>query len=149
LSEVPSKELLLVEDDDNDIELTLRALKGVNLLNKIHVAKDGQAALDYVLGMDKNDEATLHSFPLAVLLDLKLPKINGLEVLKKLKSDPLTANIPVIMLTASKESSDLKKCYDLGANSYIVKPYDLQDFTRAVSSAALYWLLINESSTGK
>lgn len=148
MNDVRGQELLLVEDDENDIELAMRALKGVNLLNRIHVVKDGEEALDYILGSgDKNQESVGHN-PLVVLLDLKLPKINGMEVLKKLKSGRRTANIPIVILTSSKESKDLKRCYEMGANSYIVKPYDLADFTRAVSTAGLYWLVINESSMG-
>ena len=148
MNDVRGQELLLVEDDENDVELTMRALKGVNLLNRIQVVKDGEEALDYILGSnDRNQESAGHC-PLVVLLDLKLPKINGLEVLEKLKSDRRTSSIPVVILTSSKESSDLKLCYEMGANSYIVKPYDLADFTRAVSTAGLYWLVINESSIG-
>lgn len=137
-----------MEDDENDIELAMRALEGVNLFNRIHLVKDGEEALEYILGgNDKNQEGAGHC-PFVVLLDLRLPKINGLEVLKKLKSDRRTSSIPVVILTSSKESSDLKRCHEMGANSYIVKPYDLADFTRAVSTAGLYWLVIYESSIG-
>jgi two-component system response regulator len=144
LSEARSQELLLVEDDENDIELAMRAFKGVDLLGRVHVVKDGKEALDYILGKDGESEEDAGHRPIAVLLDLKLPKISGIEVLKKLKSDSRTANIPIVILTSSKESNDLKRCYEMGANSYIVKPYDLEDFTKAVSTAGLYWLVINE-----
>jgi two-component system, response regulator len=147
LNNLRSQELLLVEDDENDIELALRALKGVNLLDKVHVVRDGQEALDYILGRGETLGNGGHS-PLVVLLDLKLPKINGWEVLQKLKTDVRTASIPIVILTSSKEPKDLKRCYEMGANSYIVKPYDLEDFTKAVSTAGLYWLVINERAKG-
>jgi len=146
LTVVPSHELLLVEDDENDIELAKRALKSVNLLDKVHVANNGKEALDYILGTDEGGTEKVAHRPLVVLLDLKLPVINGLEVLKKLKSDDRTAGIPIVILTSSKESNDLKTAYAMGANSYIVKPYDLEDFTKAVSTAAQYWLVINEKA---
>jgi two-component system response regulator len=145
LNDVRSQELLLVEDDENDIELAMRALKGVDLLSRVRVVRDGKEALDYILGKAYETQESAGHSPVVVLLDLKLPKISGIEVLKKLKSDGRTANIPVVILTSSKESNDLKKCYEMGANSYIVKPYDLEDFTKAVSTAGLYWLVINES----
>jgi len=148
LNDLRGQKLLLVEDDENDIELAMRALKGVNLINRIHVVKDGEEALEYIFGSDDNNEENVGHCPLIVLLDLKIPKINGLEVLKKLKSDRRTSSIPIVILTSSKESKDLKSCYEMGANSYIVKPYDLAEFTRAVSTAGLYWLVINESSIG-
>ena len=147
MNDVRSQELLLVEDDENDIELAMRALKGVNLLDRVHVVRDGQEALDYILGRNDTLGNVGHS-PLVVLLDLKLPKINGWEVLQKLKSDDRTASIPIVILTSSKEPKDLKRCYEMGANSYIVKPYDLEDFTKAVSTAGLYWLVINERAKG-
>jgi two-component system response regulator len=145
LNDVRSQELLLVEDDENDIELAMRALKGVDLLSRVHVVRDGKEALDYILGEAYETQENAGHNPIVVLLDLKLPKISGIEVLKKLKSHSRTAHIPVVILTSSKESNDLKKCYEMGANSYIVKPYDLEDFTKAVSSAGLYWLVINET----
>ena len=148
MNDLRGQKLLLVEDDENDIELAMRALKGVNLINRIHVVKDGEEALEYIFGSDDNNEENVGHCPLIVLLDLKIPKINGLEVLKKLKSDRRTSSIPIVILTSSKESKDLKSCYEMGANSYIVKPYDLAEFTRAVSTAGLYWLVINESSIG-
>jgi two-component system, response regulator len=133
-----------VEDDENDIELAKRALKGVNLLDRVHVANNGKEALEYILGANEDGTGQVSHRPFVVLLDLKLPIVNGLEVLKKLKSDERTAGIPIVILTSSKESNDLKNAYAMGANSYIVKPYDLEDFTKAVSTAALYWLVINE-----
>jgi two-component system, response regulator len=146
LTVIPNHELLLVEDDENDIELAKRAFKGVNLLDRVHVANNGKEALDYILGTDEGGTGKVAHRPLVVLLDLKLPIINGLEVLKKLKSDDRTAGIPIVILTSSKESNDLKTAYAMGANSYIVKPYDLEDFTKAVSTAAQYWLVINEKA---
>jgi two-component system response regulator len=146
LTAIPSHELLLVEDDENDIELAKRALKSVNLLDKVHVANNGKEALDYILGTDKDGTERVAHRPVVVLLDLKLPILNGLEVLKKLKSDSRTSGIPIVILTSSKESNDLKTAYAMGANSYIVKPYDLEDFTKAVSTAAQYWLVINEKA---
>lgn len=144
MNNVRSQELLLVEDDENDIELSMRALKGVDLLSRVHVAKDGKEALDYILGKGDETEESVGHNPIVVLLDLKLPKISGIEVLEKLKSDSRTANIPIVILTSSRESNDLKRCYEMGANSYVVKPYDLEEFTKAVSTAGLYWLVINE-----
>ena len=146
MTTVPTHELLLVEDDENDIELAKRALKSVNLLDRVHVANNGKEALDYILGTEEGDTGKVVHRPLVVLLDLKLPIVNGLEVLKKLKSDVRTAGIPIVILTSSKESNDLRTAYAMGANSYIVKPYDLDDFTKAVSTAAQYWLVINEKA---
>ena len=135
-----------MEDDENDIELAKRALKGVNLLDRVHVANNGKEALEYILGANEDGTGQVSHRPFVVLLDLKLPIVNGLEVLKKLKSDERTAGIPIVILTSSKESNDLKNAYAMGANSYIVKPYDLEDFTKAVSTAAQYWLVINEKA---
>lgn len=136
-------ELLLVEDNDNDLELSLRALKKINIANKVHVVRDGKEALDYIFQKDKHG-AEVNRLPKVILLDLKLPKIDGIEVLKKIKMDGRTKDIPVVILTSSRESMDLKRCYELGANSYIVKPFGLEDFVQAVSTAGLYWLLINQ-----
>jgi two-component system, response regulator len=129
-------EILLVEDNANDAELTLRALKQRNLANQVHVCRDGAEAMDFFSG----GSATV---PKVVLLDLKLPKVDGLEVLRRLKGDARTRSIPVVVLTSSREEPDIERAYELGANSYIVKPVDFEAFARAVSDVGLYWLLLN------
>lgn len=129
-------EILLVEDNANDAELTLRALKQRNLANQVHVCRDGAEAMDFFSG-----GAT--PVPKVVLLDLKLPKVDGLEVLRRLKGDVRTKAIPVVVLTSSREEPDIERAYELGANSYIVKPVDFEAFARAVSDVGLYWLLLN------
>ena len=137
-------EILLVEDNPTDVELTLRALKKNNLSNKVHVVTDGAEALDYLFATGVYKEREINKRPKVVLLDLKLPKVDGLEVLKKLKSDERTKNIPVVVLTSSKEEQDRIESYKLGVNSYIVKPVDFQQFTKSVQDLGLYWLLLNE-----
>lgn len=134
-------EVLLVEDNPNDVELTLRALQKRHIANRIQVARDGAEALTMLL---PEGAATPGPQPKVVLLDLKLPKVNGLEVLRRLKSDERTKNIPVVVLTSSGEGPDIAESYRLGANSYIVKPVDFEAFSRAVSDAGLYWLLLNQ-----
>jgi two-component system, response regulator len=131
-------EILLVEDNPNDAELTLRALKQRNLANQVHLCRDGAEALAFF-----SDHAS--PVPKVVLLDLKLPKIDGLEVLKSLKEDSRTKAIPVVVLTSSREEPDIERAYALGANSYIVKPVDFDAFARAVSDVGLYWLLLNHA----
>jgi two-component system response regulator len=137
-------EILLVEDNPDDVELTLHALRKENLANKIHVARDGEEALDFLFC---NGAFAARSFvhpPKLVLLDLKLPKVDGMEVLKQLKGDARTKTIPVVILTSSKEERDLVISYHLGANSYIQKPVDFDQFRETVKSAGLYWLVINQ-----
>jgi two-component system response regulator len=129
-------EILLVEDNVNDAELTLRALKQRNLANQVFVCRDGAEAVDFF-----SDGAG--RVPKVVLLDLKLPKVDGLEVLRRLKGDARTRSIPVVVLTSSREEPDIERAYELGANSYIVKPVDFEAFARAVSDVGLYWLLLN------
>ena len=138
-------EILLVEDNPTDAELTLRAFKKHNLANDFYVAKDGQEALDFIYC--KGQFESRHPVkPLKVIfLDLKLPKINGLEVLKEIKTDPVTKRLPVVIVTSSKEDPDIKAAYELGANSYVVKPVDFDDFIKAMQNTGLYWLLVNES----
>ena len=129
-------EILLVEDNPNDAELTLRALKQRKLANQVHVCRDGAEAVEFF----DNGAGPL---PKVVLLDLKLPKMDGLEVLRRLKADQRTKTIPVVILTSSREEPDIERAYELGANSYIVKPVDFEAFARAVSEVGLYWLLLN------
>jgi two-component system response regulator len=137
-------EILLVEDNPNDVELTLRALKKNNLTNSVHVVKDGAEALDYIFATGAYASRDINHHPKVILLDLKLPKVDGLEVLRRLKSDERTKVIPVVVLTSSKEERDLVESYELGANSYIAKPVDFESFVKAVSELGLYWLLLNQ-----
>ncbi len=137
-------EILLVEDNPTDIELTLRALKKNNLTNKVHVVTDGAEALDYLFATGVYEEREIDKKPKVVLLDLKLPKVDGLQVLKKVKADERTKDIPVVVLTSSKEEQDRIESYKLGVNSYIVKPVDFEQFTKSVLELGLYWLLLNE-----
>lgn len=141
---VKEVEVLLVEDNVNDQELTLRALKKKNLCNRIHVVNDGAEALDFLFGKGQYAGRTLADLPRVVLLDIKLPKVNGIEVLAKVKADPALRALPIVMLTSSKEGPDVQECYRLGANSYIVKPVDFDKFTEAVVNLGFYWLLTNE-----
>lgn len=141
-------QVLLVEDNPNDVKLTLRALEKHRLANQIEVARDGQEALDYLFGTGGNDGAAEHQpVPRLILLDLKLPKLSGLEVLERIKSDPRTRSIPVTILTSSREDIDVAAAYELGVNSYIVKPVDFAQFTDAVEQLGFYWLLLNEPPT--
>ncbi|HTR39932.1 MAG TPA: response regulator [Bryobacteraceae bacterium] len=140
-------ELLLVEDNPADVELTLHALGKHNLANHIRVMRDGAEALDYLFGAENAGGANSRH-PRLILLDLKLPKVNGLEVLGRVKSDPRTKSIPVVVLTSSREDRDLYLCYELGVNSYIVKPVDFDNFSEAVCQLGLYWLLLNERPHG-
>ena len=143
MSERPM-ELLLVEDNLNDVELTLHVLRKHNFANHIKVARDGEEALALLFGSDGEALSQPENNPKVILLDLKLPKVNGLEVLSKVKSDPRTKSIPVVVLTSSREERDLSVCYELGVNSYIVKPVDFTQFTEAIRHLGLYWLLFNE-----
>ena len=137
-------EILLVEDNQNDVELTLRALKKNNLANKVHVVKDGTEALDYIFAKGAYAHRKIEDYPKVILLDLKLPKVDGLEVLRQIKSNERTKMIPLVVLTSSKEEQDLVESYRLGANSYITKPVDFESFVKAVSELGLYWLLLNQ-----
>lgn len=137
-------EILLVEDNPNDVELTLRALKMNNLVNNVHVVKDGEEALDFMFCRGGYEDRKDAAFPKVILLDLKLPKVNGLEVLKELKSKPKTQFVPVVVLTTSREEKDMIESYKLGVNSYIIKPVDFQKFIESVADIGLYWLLLNE-----
>lgn len=138
-----SIELLLVEDNPQDLELTKRALKKSNLANRIHVARDGAEALDFLFCEGEYANRDASETPNLILLDLMLPKINGLEVLKRIKTDPRTKATPVVVLTSSKEQRDVIESYQLGVNSYIVKPVDFEQFSSAVQELGLYWLILN------
>lgn len=138
-------EILFIEDNLNDIKLTLRALEKRNLANKIHTIKDGEEALEYIFCTGHYAERDKNQKPKVILLDLKLPKVDGLEILKKLKSSEHTKTIPVVVLTSSREESDMIESYKYGVNSYVVKPINFDSFSEAVAALGLYWLLINES----
>ena len=137
-------EILLVEDNPRDAELTLRALKKHNLANHVHVAKDGAEALDYIFATGIYAERNIHDHPKVVLLDLKLPKVDGMEVLRRIRADEGTKCIPVVVLTSSQEERDIVESYKLGVNSYIVKPVDFDKFLSTVQELGLYWLLLNK-----
>lgn len=137
-------EILLVEDNPNDVELALHALKKNNLTNPIQVARDGQEALDYLFAEGEFKGRDINHKPRVILLDLKLPKVDGLEVLRRLKADPRAHTIPVVILTSSREERDIIESYNTGVNSYIIKPVDFEQFTEAVRTLGMYWLLMNE-----
>ena len=141
-------ELLLVEDNPQDLELALRALTKANLANRIQVARDGAEALDYIFCEGPHAGRSVADPPKVILLDLKLPKVNGLDVLRRIKGDPRTREIPVVVLTSSKEQRDVIESYRLGVNSYIVKPVDFEGFAQAVRDLGLYWLILNQPPTG-
>jgi two-component system response regulator len=138
------KTILLVEDNLDDEELTVRALKKSNLANNLAIARDGVEALDYLFGTGAHAGRDTSVLPGLVMLDLKLPKIDGLEVLRRLRADERTRRLPVVVLTSSKEEQDLITSYNLGANSYIRKPVDFNQFTDAVRQLGMYWLVLNE-----
>lgn len=142
-------EILLVEDNPNDVELTLHALKRHNLANRVEVMRDGVEALDYIFCTGAHATRAIDAPPKIVLLDLKLPKIDGLEVLRRIKGDPRTRKIPVVVLTTSQEQRDIVESYDLGVNSYIVKPVNFDQFVEAARILGLYWLVLNEPPQGK
>ena len=137
-------EILLVEDNPNDAELTLRSLRKNNVSNRIHVVRDGAEALEFIFGTGAYNGRSLKEGPRVILLDLKLPKVDGLEVLRQIKSDAQARNVPVVVLTSSKEERDVVESYRLGVNSYIVKPVDFTQFTEAVRQLGLYWTLLNQ-----
>jgi len=137
-------EILIVEDNPQDAELSLRALRKHNLANKIYVAEDGAEALDFIFCTGKYASRNILNPPKVIFLDLNLPKISGLEVLREIRSNPQTKMLPVVMVTSSREDPDIKKAYELGVNSYVVKPVNFDDFVNAMSHTGLYWLLVNE-----
>ena len=137
------KSILLAEDDPNDVELTLAALAEHNLANKVEVVRDGAEALDYLFR--RGQFATRpDGNPVVVLLDLKMPKVNGLEVLHKIKTDEKLKTVPVVALTSSRESPDVKRCYDYGVNAYVVKPVGFPDFINAVKQLGIFWAVLNQ-----
>lgn len=138
-------QILLVEDNPNDVKLALHAFKRHNLANRIHVARDGVEALDFLFCTGAYAHRQLEEAPIVVLLDLKMPLIDGVEVLRRIKADPRTRLIPVVVLTSSREERDLVESYRLGVNSYIVKPVDFDQFMEVVRHLGFYWLLLNQA----
>jgi two-component system response regulator len=139
-----AKLILLVEDDPSDVELTKRALRKSRISNDLAVAQDGQEALDYLLGPDPASGTYDTPLPALVLLDLKLPRVDGLDVLRRIRAETRTRRLPVVVLTSSREEQDVAASYDLGVNSYIRKPVDFAQFAEAVEHLGLYWLVLNE-----
>jgi two-component system response regulator len=136
-------EILLVEDNPDDVEMTLRALRKANIVNRIKVARDGAEALEFIFGGGTQADHDVEDTPKLILLDLKLPKIDGFEVLRRIKGDLRTKKIPTVILTSSKEQQDVVETYQLGVNSYIVKPVEFESFVDAVGKLGMYWLLLN------
>lgn len=139
-------EILIVEDNQFDADLTIRALRKQNLANKLIHLRDGAEALDFIFASGKFADRNINQLPQVILLDLKMPKVNGLEVLQTIKADDRTKAIPVVILTSSAEDPDIRRCYELGANSYIVKPVEFENFAKAVSDLGLYWMILNKTS---
>lgn len=144
MNEMDMIEILLVEDSSEDAEITLRAFKKQNLANKVHVVEDGEQALNYIFARDTYDGRDFNNKPKVILLDLKLPKVSGLEVLRSIREDERTKQIPVVVLTSSQEEKDITESYKLGVNSYITKPVDFKQFLDTVSELGMYWLLLNK-----
>lgn len=138
-------DILLVEDNPYDADLAMMALEERNLINNVVWVKDGQEALDFLFAKNKYDQRNVDSNPKLILLDLRMPKVDGLEVLKKIKSNDHTKNIPVVVLTSSTEDEDMVESYNLGVNSYVPKPVDFDAFSKAVSEVGLYWIVVNKS----
>ncbi len=136
-------DILLVDDSEDDVELTLHALRGENLANRVFVVRDGEEALDFIFCSGPHSQRSFDDPPKLVLLDLKLPKVDGLQILKQMKSDARTKNICVVLMTSSREERDMVSGYNLGANSYLQKPVDFVEFRKMVKLAGLYWLVIN------
>lgn len=144
MNEYAPVEILLVEDNPQDLEMTQRALRKANLANRIQVARDGVEAIEFIFCQGPHAGRKIEDMPHVILLDLKLPRIDGLEVLKRVKSDVRTRSIPIVMLTSSKEQNDVVESYRLGVNSYIVKPVHFEDFVTALQQLGMYWLLLNQ-----
>ena len=138
-------EVLLVEDNSSDAEMTIRALKKSNLANRLLHLKDGAEALDFLFAEGEYSGRQMQNTPKVILLDLKMPKVNGIEVLQKIKFDERTRKIPVVVLTSSREDPDIQECYKLGANGYVVKPVEFDEFHKAISDLGFYWMIINQS----
>jgi two-component system response regulator len=141
-------EILLVEDNPTDAQLTIHALRRQKLTNRIHLVRDGAEALEFLFCTGEYADRAANQSPKVVLLDLKLPLVDGIEVLKQIKGDPRTFTIPVVVLTSSREDRDIVESYQAGVNSYIVKPVDFEQFTEAVRQLGLYWALLNQPPTG-
>ena len=144
MNETNEVEILLVEDNQDDLDMTLRALRKANLTNKIQTVCDGAEALEFIFCQGAFAGRTFENPPKVILLDLKLPKIDGMEVLKRIKGDPRTKMIPVVVLTSSKEQKDVVESYNLGVNSYMVKPVNFEGFAAAIQELGMYWLLLNQ-----
>ena len=144
MNDMHAVDVLLVEDNQQDAELTIRSLKKHKLANNISVVEDGAEALDFIFCQGKYSERDIKHPPKVIFLDLKLPLVNGLEVLRAIKQDARTKSVPVVVVTSSREDPDIKAAYELGANSYVVKPVDFESFTEAIGKLGLYWLLINQ-----
>jgi CheY-like chemotaxis protein len=142
-----SVEILLVEDNPDDLDMTLRALRKAHMANRIQVARDGVEAIEYIFCEGPHAGRRVEDLPRVILLDLKLPRMDGFDVLRRLKSDARTRAIPVVVLTSSREQADVVASYDLGVNSYIVKPVNFDSFVKAVSELGMYWLLLNQAPT--
>lgn len=139
-------DVLLVEDNPHDAEMTIRALAKVKLANKLHHVKDGVAALDFIFARGEYTERQIENKPKIVLLDIKMPRVDGIEVLKQIKANDITKSIPVVIMTSSKEEQDIITSYNLGVNSYVVKPVDFAGFAKAVSELGFYWLITNHAA---
>lgn len=141
-------EILLVEDNSNDAELTIRALRKSKIANSIIHVKDGVSAIDFLFGKGEFSSRNINYKPKIILLDLKMPKVDGLDVLRKIKADELTRKIPVVVLTSSREHPDIERAYAYGANSYIVKPVDFDGFAKVITELGMYWVLLNQPPIG-
>jgi len=143
---IPEVDILLVEDNASDAEMTINALKKNGLANKLLHVKDGAAALDFIFAEGAFTGRNIAYKPKVILLDLKMPKLNGIEVLQRIRADEQAKSIPVVILTSSAEDPDIKTCYGLGANSYVVKPVEFDEFQKAVTELGLYWMIVNQQS---